>query len=150
MVLAINSVSERVANFEQEIHNSAPNSISTDVAVIQQMIKKVVTDVKMVVTSQEQKPIVKKYQFLLFPEQDAKLFYKIIFGRWFLFLSIMLFLTNLYKFSVHFSDNQKDIKLQMPVNDRINNSWKNLYLISGKRIRKVMDSVYSKAEGTGK
>jgi hypothetical protein len=48
-------------------------------------------------------PVVKKFQILLFPEQDAKLFYKIVFGRWFLFLVLMLLIINLYKFSVHWS-----------------------------------------------
>ena len=146
LILAINSISERVTNFEGELQNSGPISVSTDVTAIQEMIKKAVTEIKMVVASQEQKPIIKKYQVLLFPERDAKLFYKIVFGRWLLFLSIMLLLTNLYKFSVHFSDNQKDIKLQILDNSRIYNSWNNLYLISGKRFRKVMDSVYNKTE----
>src|SRR5450432_1662698 len=146
LVSEIKSISERITNFEEEIHKSAHISVTTDVVAIKELIKNVVKDVKMIVDSQEQKPIIKKYQVLLFPERDAKLFYKIVFGRWLLFLSIMLLLTNLYKFSVHFSDNQKDIKLQILDNSRIYNSWNNLYLISGKRFRKVMDSVYYKTE----
>ena len=86
----------------------------------------------------------RKFQILLFPEQDAKLFYKIVFGRWLLWLTIMLFITNLYKFSINWSDNQKEIKLQNSETDRIKKAWNYLYFQEGKNIKRLMDSAYSK------
>jgi len=87
-------------------------------------------------------PVVKKFQLLLFPEQDAKLFYKIVFGRWFLFLVLMLLITNLYNFSVHWSDNQKEIQRQESGKDRIKKAWYYLYNEQGKTGRRLMDSAY--------
>ncbi|MDP9081410.1 MAG: hypothetical protein M3O71_28700, partial [Bacteroidota bacterium] len=63
--------------------------VSADTRPIQNIVKKGITDMKLTVGSKPQ-PVVKKFQLLLFPEQDAKLFYKVVFGRWFLFLVLML------------------------------------------------------------
>jgi len=92
------------------------------------------------------KNIVRKFQILLFPEQDAKLFYKVVFGRWFLWLTIMLLFVNVYKFSIHWSDNQKEIQLQQEENNRITKAWQFLYDQQGKRIRQIMDSAYLRTE----
>jgi hypothetical protein len=89
--------------------------------------------------------IVRKFQILLFPEQDAKLFYKIVFGRWFLFLVLMLLVTDLYNFSIHWSDNQKEIQREQIENDRIKKAWYHLYDQPSKAQKRLMDSAYVKA-----
>jgi hypothetical protein len=90
-------------------------------------------------------PVVKKFQILLFPEQDAKLFYKIVFGRWFLFLVLLLLITNVYKFSVHWSDNQKEIRAKELEKDRANKAWSYLYEHEDRVSKKVMDSAFAKS-----
>jgi hypothetical protein len=96
--------------------------------------------------SNQPKAVTRKFQILLFPEQDAKLFYKIVFGRWFLWLTVMLFITNLYKWSVHYSDTQKEVKLQQLETDGIKKAWNYLYFTGGKSIKRLMDSAYSKIQ----
>jgi len=140
---AINSLSDRFIIVEEELKKSKPTSVSTNMQAIQKMLKKSISDIKLVLSTKEQKPIIKKYQLLLFPEQDARLFYKIVFGRWFLWLVVMLFITNLYKVAVHLSDNQSKVKLQLLENDRINKSWNYLYLNGDKGIKRVMENAYS-------
>lgn len=143
LILAINSLSGEVTNIKEAVQISKKSDVSTDTLPILEMIKKGVNDIKLTVLNQHQKPILKKYQLLLFPEQDSKLFYKIVFGRWFLWLTIMLFLTNLYKLSVHYIDIQKEIQLQILENDRIKKSWDKLYFNSNPGIKKLMDNTYS-------
>jgi hypothetical protein len=143
---AINSLSDRFINVEEELRKSKPISVSTNMQPIQEIIKKSISDIKVVIATEEQKPIVKKYQLLLFPEQDARLFYKIVFGRWFLWLVVMLFLTNLYKFAVHLADKQSEVKMKTLGNDRINKSWNYLYLKSDKGIKKIMENAYSHSD----
>ena len=48
--------------------------------------------------------ITRQLQILLFPPQDARLFYKIVFGRWLIWLTIMLAISDLYKWRVHYTD----------------------------------------------
>ncbi len=58
----------------------------------------------------------------------------------------MLFITNLYKWSVHYSDNQKKIKLQQLETDRIKKAWDYLYFQERKSISRLMDSTYYKSQ----
>jgi hypothetical protein len=101
LAITVNSFNERLANLK-----IIPPPVSTK--PYEEIIKKGITDMQLTVGNQP-KTITRKFQILLFPEQDAKLFYRIVFGRWFLWLVVMLFITNLYKWSVHYSDNQKKL-----------------------------------------
>lgn len=145
LVAAVNSIGSKVDNFKQELDNPKSVSVTTDTKPIQQIVQKGFTDIKMMIGTQP-KSIVRKFQILLFPEQDAKLFYKVVFSRWFLWLAIMLFLTNLYKWGIHYSDNQKEIKLEQIDNDRIRKSWNYMYNNNGKEIKRMMESAYIKSE----
>jgi hypothetical protein len=148
LISAVNSLSNIVVNFKEEVQKPDPISDSTDTLSVQEIVRKGVTDIKLIVATQQQKPILNRYQLLLFPEQDTRLFYKIVFSRWFLWLTIMLFLTNLYKFSVHYSDSHREIQLQILKNDRIKRSWDRLYFKSDRRFKKIMDSTYSQSAGS--
>lgn len=107
-IASINQLATTVTNFNERLANLKiiPPPVSSK--TYEEIIKKGITDMQLTVGNQP-KNVIRKFQILLFPEQDAKLFYKIIFGRWFLWLTVMLFITNLYKWSVHYSDNQKEI-----------------------------------------
>jgi hypothetical protein len=63
-------------------------------------------------------------------------------------LVVMLFITNLYKWSVHYNDNQKEIKLQQLETDRIKKAWNYLYFQEGKTIRRIMDSAYNRIQNS--
>jgi hypothetical protein len=145
LVTAVNGLSSKLSSFEEKLNNPKQVNVSADTKPIQDIVRKGIADIALTVAARPPS-LVRKFQLLLFPEQDAKLFYKIVFGRWFLALVVMLFLTNLYKFGVHWSDNQKMAKLQWLENDRIRKSWNYLYFHHGKEIKRLMDSAYSKAE----
>lgn len=141
----VNTISSKLDDFKRELDNPKSVTVKTDIEPIQQMIHKGLTDVKLMIGTQP-RSIVRKFQILLFPEQDAKLFYKVVFSRWFLWLVIMLFLTNLYKWGVHYSDNQKEIKLEQIENDRIRKSWNYMYNNNGKEVKSLMEKAYINSE----
>ena len=58
----------------------------------------------------------------------------------------MLAFTNIYKFSIHWNQNQKEIKLHMLETHKLTKSWNDLYSKGGISLRKMMDSAYSKAQ----
>lgn len=109
LIAAVNIIGSKLDDFKKELDNPKSVSVTSDTEPIRQMIRKGLTDVKLMIGTQP-KSIVRKFQILLFPEQDAKLFYQVVFSRWFLWLVIMLFLTNLYKWGVHYIDNQRQLK----------------------------------------
>jgi hypothetical protein len=147
LVTAINGLSDKFAGFEERLNSPKEVNVSVDTKPIQDIITKGIANMLLTIAGQP-KSITRKFQLLLFPERDAKLFYKIVFGRWFLMLVIMLFLTQLYKFSIHWSDNQQEVKLRQLENDRIKKAWNYLYHQQGKegkRLKRLMDSAYVKS-----
>ena len=145
LITVVNSIGSKVDDFKKELDKSKAVSVMTDTKPIQHIMEKGLTDVKLMIATQP-KSIVRKFQILLFPEQDAKLFYKVVFSRWFLWLVIMLFLTNLYKWGIHYSDNQKEIRMEQVENDRIRKSWNYMYNNSGKDVKRLMEKAYVTSE----
>lgn len=60
----------------------------------------------------------------------------------------MLFLTNLYKWGINYSDNQKKIKLEQIENDRIRKSWNYMYNNNGKEVKRLMEKAFISSEET--
>jgi hypothetical protein len=143
LVTAVNGLSGKFRELEEKIDKPKTLIVSADTRPIQDIVKKGITDMKLTAGSKPQ-PVVKKFQILLFPEKDARLFYKIVFGRWFLFLVLMLLITSLYNFSIHWSDNQKELRRQELDNYRIKKAWNYLYQQERKTLKRLMDSVYTK------
>lgn len=131
----VNTLKEAKAGQNQEPQSPTPPVLNE--------IKKDLTFVKLAVSAKP-KNVIKKWQILLFPEQDAKLFYKIVFGRWFMWLVTMLILTYFYKLSVHWIDNRKEIQQQQIENDRIKKAWDHIYLRQNKMMKRLMDSTYTR------
>ncbi len=144
LITAVNTIGSKVDDFKKELDKPNAVSVTTDTKPIQQIIQKGLTDIKLMIGTQP-KSVIRKFQILLFPEQDAKIFYKVVFSRWFLWLVIMLFLTNLYKWGIHYSDNQKEIKMEQVENDRIRKSWNYLYNNNGKEVKRLMEKAYTNA-----
>jgi hypothetical protein len=144
-VAAIGQLTIKVNSFNERLENLKiiPPPLSTK--PYEEIIRKGITDMQFTVGNQP-KTLTRKFQILLFPEQDAKLFYKIVFGRWFLWLVIMLFITNLYKWGINWSDNQKEIKQLQLQTDRIKKAWNYLYFQDGKTFRRLMDRAYNKSK----
>jgi len=144
-VTAIGELMIKVNSFNEKLENLKIIAPPVSTKSFEEIFKKVISDMQLTPNS-EPKVVTRKFQILLFPEQDAKLFYKIVFGRWLLWLTVMLFITNLYKFSTNWSDNQKEIKLQNLETDRIKKAWNYLYFQEGKNIKRLMDSAYNKSK----
>jgi hypothetical protein len=142
-IAAINQLATFVSHFDERLLNLKIISPPVNTKPYEEIIKEGIADMEAIANNQP-KSIIRKFQILLFPEQDAKLFYKIVFGRWFMWLTVVLCITNLYKWSVHWSDNQKEIKLQQLQTNRIKKAWNYLYFTGGKSMKRLMDSAYNK------
>lgn len=140
LVSAINQLTGKVNSFNEKLEKQKILPPTTDMKPVQEIIKKGIADMELIAGSQP-KTVTKKIQIVLFPERDAKLFYKIVFGRWFMWLAIMLFSSFLYKLLVHRSDNDTQAMIEVSRNDKITNAWHCLYKQSDKNLRKKMDSL---------
>lgn len=123
--------------------NAAAISLPAHVLAKLESISKGVTDTMRLIAERPQ-PIIHKKQFLLFPEGDTGRYYKVIFGRWLLLLVILFFLGCLYRWAIHYSDNQKEIRLEQLQNDHIGKSWDYLYHNNGREVKRLMDKAYTR------
>jgi len=144
LVIAINGLTGKFKQLEEKLDKPKEVTVHTNTKPIEDILKKAATQTQLIVSGQP-KSITKKFQLLLFPEQDAKLFYKIVFGRWFMWLATIVFLNFLYKWAIHWSDNKKEVEMQQLQNDRLTNAWNYLYKQSNKGTCKLMDSAWVKS-----
>lgn len=86
------------------------------------------------------KIITRKFQILLFPEHDAKLFYKIVFGRWLLLLALMLLINRVYDWAIHKTDINKQLQLKEMENERLKKTMNYLPTKPKKSSKKYVDS----------
>jgi len=145
LIIAINNIVNKIDVSIKE-HKPGKNILEPlDIKPIEAILQKSFLDIKFMIGRQP-KSIVRKFQILLFPEQDAKLFYKIVFGRWFLWLVVMVALSNLYNWGIHYSDNNKEIELQQIRNERIRKAWEYMYVNNDREIKKLMEKAYRNTE----
>lgn len=141
LIIAVNNVEYKIDAFKKEDKAEKNISEPLDIKPIEAILQKGVLDIKFMIGRQP-KSIIRKFQILLFPEQDAKLFYKIVFGRWFLWLALMLAINNLYNWGMHYSDNKKEVEMRQIQNDRIRKAWEYMYANNDKEIKKLMKKAY--------
>ncbi|PBI90888.1 hypothetical protein BSF41_15940 [Flavobacterium sp. ACN2] len=141
LIIAVNIVGNKMDALKKEDNKAKSVSETLDIRPIEAILQKGFLDIKFMIGRQP-KSIIRKFQILLFPEQDAKLFYKIVFGRWFLWLVIMVALSNLYNWGINYSDNSKEIELRKIQNDRIRKAWEYMYINSDKETKKRMKEAY--------
>jgi len=141
LITAVKNVENKIDVFKKEHRIEKNVSEQLDIKQIEAILQKGFLDIKYMIGRQP-KSVVRKFQILLFPEQDAKLFYKIVFGRWFLWLAIMVALSNLYKWGINYNDNNKEIEMQQIQNDRIKKAWEYMYDNNNKETKKLMKKAY--------
>jgi hypothetical protein len=92
----------------------------------------------------QQSPIIRQWRFLLFPEQYAKEYYKVIFRliMWMTFASMGCFLFTLGKQAL---DNAKEVKIRQMEYDQYKDAWQYMYEHENKQGKKKMEDVWKKS-----
>jgi hypothetical protein len=73
LTAAVNVLTGKVDEVKEKVDKPKPVIVSADTRPIQEIVQKGLADMKIMVGTKPHS-IVKKFQILLFPEQDAKLF----------------------------------------------------------------------------
>ena len=142
LVKSVNQLTGKVSQMEEKLAKPEPVLVTVDTEAMQKIVKEGISTMK-VLAAAKPRPLVRKFRVLLFPERDAKLFYKIVFGRWFLMLVILFSLSCLYRFAIHWNDNRQIVKIVQLENDRIRKAWNLLY--HDKNLKHSMDKACQKA-----
>src|SRR3989442_14020174 len=84
------------------------------------------------------KNIVRQLRILLFPEQNATEYYRLVFGRLLFWMMIFLTATYLFALSKQFIDNWAVIKEKQLEKTQYENAWNYLYERETKQGKKTM------------
>ncbi|MXN93216.1 hypothetical protein GR160_18460 [Flavobacterium sp. Sd200] len=142
LIIAIDNLGKKLDGFNEQQASKSEVPVSIDIAPVKSALEKGFLDIKYMI-GREPKSITRKLQILLFPEQDAKLFYRIVFGRWFL-LPVAAFALNLaYSWGIDYTQSKKEVEIQQLENDRIRNSWDYMYRNNDKAIKIIMNKAYN-------
>jgi hypothetical protein len=120
---------------------AAPSALNTK--PLEEIVKRGIASMQLIVDDQP-KSVIRKVQVLLFPEHNTALYCKLVFGRWVFWLVVMLAITDIYKWAVHWSDNQKELQQQEQLNSRLAKPRILPGRQEGKEVRKPIDSLIRK------
>ena len=120
---------------------TTPSALNTK--PLEEIVKRGMTSMQLIVDEQP-KSVTRKVQVLLFPEHDTALYCKVVFGTWVFWLVVMLAITDIYKWAVHWSDNQKELQQQEQLNSRIAKPRILPPRQQGKEAKKPLDSLIRK------
>lgn len=140
VIAALNVLPEKMDKLKQDLQK--PVTVKTDIT----RLARIEDSLHVLHHTMAEFNLTKKrsFQILLFPEQDRKLFYRIVFGRWLLYLLIMLLLNNTCKWAIHYTDKKTELQLESLKTDRIHKAWMELYNSRNKNLKRLMDKAINK------
>ena len=145
----LHQIAARLKVLEENTGKPVATPAPINTMAIEKIIQKGMLDMQLIADNQP-KNVVRKVQVLLFPEQNTALYCRIVFGRWVFWLVVMLCITDLYKWAIHWSDNQKELQYQEQLNKQIAKPRILPNHQQGKESKKVLDSIGRKTANINK
>ncbi|PSL26444.1 hypothetical protein [Chitinophaga ginsengisoli] len=141
IVVAVKDLKLQVDQLQEKLLATQSSNDRLDSSIIQRVLKKELLDFKLSIIKQRHN-VIHKFQVLLFPEQDHKLFYKVVFGRWFLWIIMMVFLNYSYRFFLKWTDDRKEAIIRQLEVDQYRKAWTIYYRQQSKSKKRQLDSIY--------
>jgi len=142
IAVAVKDLKFQIEQLQGKCRDTQSSSDRLDSGIIHRIIKKEMLDFKLSINKQRQN-VIHRFQILLFPEQDHKIFYKVVFGRWFLWIVIMVFLNYSYKLFFKWTEDKKEIAIRQLEDDRYRKAWTIYYRQQSKLRKRQLDSIYN-------
>jgi len=141
IAVAVKDLKEGVDQLKERLRDTQSSNARLDSDLIHRIFKKELLEFRFSFNKQRQN-VIHKFQILLFPEHDHKLFYKVVFGRWFLGIIVLVFLNYSYRLFLKWTDDKKEIITKQLEADQYRKAWKIYYGKQSKLRKKQLDSIY--------
>jgi len=141
IAVAVKDLKLQVDQLQEKLRDTQSSNARLDSGIIQRILKKELLEFKLSFNKQRHN-VIHKFQILLFPEQDHKLFYKVVFGRWFLGIVVLVFLNYSYKLLLKWTDDKKEIITRQLDVDQYRKAWTIYYGKQNKSRKRQLDSIY--------
>ncbi|WP_018615939.1 hypothetical protein [Segetibacter koreensis] len=134
---------QEVTNLRQKLEQKKLIVPPIDTKPVQLIVTAAIAKVRQLV-SEQPKPVIQERRFLLFPEYNAREYYKRIFRliMWFTLVSMGTYLFVLGKQAL---ENYKEVQLRQLEANQYKNTWQYMYHQEGKQGKKKMDNAWQKA-----
>jgi len=139
----IKKLTEKMEGFDEKPEQQKVRVPSVNMQPFGAMMTKFTAQLQATVMSQP-KSIVRQFRILLFPEQNAGKYYRLVFGRLLFWMMIFLLATYLFVLSKHFIDNWAIIKEKQLEKTQYKNAWNYLYQHQNKQGKKKMEEAWEK------
>ncbi len=136
---------EKVEGFEQKLNEQSVVKPITNTEPTQAMLTKFMEQIQATIMTQP-KSIVRQFRILLFPEENAREYYRLVFGRILFWMMIFLIATYLFVLGKQFIENWTIIKEKQLERAQYENAWKYLYEHETKKGKKEMEEAWQKSK----
>ena len=135
---------EKLEKIEQRLPVPGPVSRATDSVTTTSRITKELAHIKALVEAKP-KSVTREFRVLLFPEDNASEYYRIVFGRLIFWMMILVIATYLFALGKEYVvENARAKQLQVEAY-HYRNAWNHLYKNSRKSTRQKMDTAWVKS-----
>jgi hypothetical protein len=141
LMVVVADLTNKVDDFELKLSNIKVSAPPTNLEPITSTVKEGIFRLQGVIEEQP-KSIIRQYRVLLFPEHDAREYYRIVFGRLLFWMMIFLIATYLFSLGKQLIDSNTAVRYKEAESYQYRKAWIYLYNNSKKGVRGKMDSVW--------
>jgi hypothetical protein len=145
LMAVVADLTNEVDDFELKLSNIKVSAPPTNLEPITSTVKEGIFRLQGIIGEQP-KSITRQYRILLFPEHDARDYYRIVFGRLFFWMMIFLVATYFFSLGKQFIDSNTAVRYKAAESYQYRKAWIYLYNNSKKAVRGNMDSVWRKID----
>ncbi len=142
----IKKLTEKSERFDEKLEQQQQKVASPSLYIhhLKAILTKSVEQIQTTIIAQP-KNVIRQFKILLFPEQNASEYYRLVFGR--LLFWMMIFLTATYLvLGKQFIENWTIVKEKQLEKTQIQNAWNYLYQHETKQGKKKMEAAWQKSK----
>lgn len=141
LVAVVSDLNNKVDDFELKLSNIKVSAPVTDPEPMTRAVNEGVLRLASIIEKQP-KSITRQHRILLFPEDGAREYYHLVFGRLLFWMMIFLIATYLFSLGKQFIDRNAVLRYKELESTPYRKAWNYLYNNSKKTVKLKMDSVW--------
>jgi hypothetical protein len=140
LVSNVNKLTAKIESIQQKLEQQEVTPPPADAKLVQAIVSTGIRQIQQTVEAQP-KNVVRQFRLLLFPEQFANQYYRIVFGRLLYWMLIFLLSTYLFMLGKQGINSWQSIKEKEVETNQYKKAWVYLYQ-KEKKLKQKMDSAW--------
>ena len=132
--LALTENKSRVISIEKKLESKDELKTVVDTGPLEQIMSKSINNISVMIEKRPEK-VSREFRILLFPEHNAREYYRIVFGRIIFWLVLLVIAKYFYLFGREWISKSSE-------NQKYKNAWESLYQQQGKSNQKIMQKIF--------